>query len=251
MGKRTIRFSRESFAHRPALDTAISRALLHNVASGNESETLRLHRPGSVVAFSRQDSKSAGYRQAVQSAHDHGFDAIQRLVGGRAAVFHENTMAFAWTIPDQEPRTSVKERFEEISRLIANSLLSLGVDARVGEIPGEYCPGSCSVNARGIKKLMGVGQRLIPRAAHIGGVLVIKESQRVRDVLVPVYEHLGFPWEKETAGSIEDEIGTIRYEDVEMAIVEAFREKFAIEEGCLTNSTKELASRFESEHLIT
>ena len=251
MGKRTIRFSRESFAHRPALDTAISRALLHNVASGIEPETLRLHRTASVVAFSRQDSKSAGYYQAIESAQNQDFGAIQRLVGGRAAVFHENTMAFAWTIPDQEPRKSVRERFEEISNLIANSLLSLGVDARVGEIPGEYCPGSCSVNARGLKKLMGVGQRLIPRASHIGGVLVIKDSDRVRNVLVPVYEHLGFPWKKETAGSIEDEIGTIHYEDVERAIIEAFKEKFEIEEGCLANSTKELAIRLEPEHLIT
>ena len=251
MGKRTIRFSRESFAHRPALDTAISRALLHNVASGIEPETLRLHRTASVVAFSRQDSKSAGYYQAIESAQNQDFGAIQRLVGGRAAVFHENTMAFAWTIPDQEPRKSVRERFEEISNLIANSLLSLGVDARVGEIPGEYCPGSCSVNARGLKKLMGVGQRLIPRASHIGGVLVIKDSDRVRNVLVPVYEHLDFPWKKETAGSIEDEIGTIHYEDVERAIIEAFKEKFEIEEGFLANSTKELAIRLEPEHLIT
>ena len=30
-----------------------------------------------------------------------------------------------------------------------------------GEVAGEYCPGQHSVNARGERKLMGVGQRLI------------------------------------------------------------------------------------------
>ena len=61
-----------------------------------------------------------------------------------------------------------------------DSFRRLGVDARVGEIPGEYCPGAYSVNARGVKKLMGVGQRLVPSAAHVGGVVVVNGANRVQ-----------------------------------------------------------------------
>ena len=32
---------------------------------------------------------------------------------------------------------------------IASALRGLGVDAHVGAVPGEYCPGDHSVNARG------------------------------------------------------------------------------------------------------
>ena len=39
------------------------------------------------------------------------------------------------------------------------------VDARVGEVPGEYCPGSHSVNARGRVKVVGTAQRMVRRVA--------------------------------------------------------------------------------------
>jgi hypothetical protein len=78
------------------------------------------------------------------------------------------------------------------------------VDARVGEVPGEYCPGEYSVNAGGSLKLMGVGQRIVNGAAHVGGVLVVSDSARVRDALAPVYAALGISWRPESAGSVAD-----------------------------------------------
>ena len=59
-----------------------------------------------------------------------------------------------------------------MAELIAATLRGLGVDARVGEVPGEYCPGAYSVNARGAVKLSGIGQRMIRGGAHMGGVVV-------------------------------------------------------------------------------
>ena len=51
-------------------------------------------------------------------------------------------------IADPQPPKRTYERFEEVAGLIADALRALGVDARVGEVPGEYCPGAYSVNAR-------------------------------------------------------------------------------------------------------
>ena len=38
---------------------------------------------------------------------------------------------------------------------------------------------------------MGVGQRLVRGAAHVGGVVVVDQGDRIRDVLLPVYDALG------------------------------------------------------------
>ena len=89
---------------------------------------------------------------------------------------------------------------------IERALRTLGVDARIGEVPGEYCPGDYSINARGETKLAGLGQRIIKGASHIGGVIVVGGAGRMRDVLVPVYEALGLDWDPGTTGSIEDEV---------------------------------------------
>ncbi len=215
---RSISLYTESFAARAAYDTAVSRALLHAAARGEARESLRLHKPSDVIAFSVLDRARPGFREAVAAAHARGWGAILRLAGGRAAVFHTETIAFAWCIPDPEPRGSIALRFEQIANVVARALQSLGVDARVGAVPGEYCPGDHSVNARGARKLMGVGQRLVKGAAHVGGVIVVRDSARVRDALVPVYAAMGVDWDPASAGAVEDEVPGVTWGDVLAAL---------------------------------
>jgi lipoate-protein ligase A len=215
---REIALYTESFAERAAYDTAVSRALLHAAARGEARESLRLHVPPDVVAFSVLDRARPGFREAVAAARAGGWDAILRLAGGRAAVFHRETIAFAWCIPDPEPRGSIARRFDWIAGVITRAIGSLGVDARVGAVPGEYCPGDHSVNARGARKLMGVGQRLVRGAAHVGGVIVVRDAARVRDALVPVYAAMGVAWDPATAGAIEDELPGVTRADVLAAL---------------------------------
>jgi len=212
----------ESFAERPAYDTAVSRALLHGVAAGRHPEALRLHRPGAVVAFSALDRAQPGFREAVAAAKDEGFGAIVRLAGGRAAVFHEATLAFAWCVSDPEPRKRIAARFDHAATVARETLLSLGVEAHIGAVPGEYCPGAHSVNARGRTKLVGIGQRIVRGAAHVGGVLVIGSSDRIRAPLGPVNAALGVDWDPSVVGSVEDEVGPVAWEDVRDAWIAAF-----------------------------
>ena len=152
-------------------NAAVSHAMLRRISDGLEPETLRLYRPERIVAFGPMDRVTPGYRDAVSAARDRGFAAIERLSGGRAAVFHEQTLAFAWSVRDPDPRLRIRERFGEVASLLVAAFASLGVDARVGEVPGEYCPGEHSVNARGRTKLAGLGQRVVAHAAHLGGVV--------------------------------------------------------------------------------
>ena len=82
-----------------------------------------------------------------------------------------------------------------------DSFRRLGVDARVGEIPGEYCPGAYSVKRSRREEAHG------SRSAPCSQCRPTLEEwwwwtveSRVRDVLLPVYRHLGFDWDPETAG---------------------------------------------------
>jgi lipoate-protein ligase A len=87
------------------------------------------------------------------------------------------------------------------------ALSELSIDARIGEVSGEYCPGEFSVNARGESKLAGIGQRVFTGGAHVGGVVVVRGAGRIRTVLEPIYEALELDWRPATTGSIALEIG--------------------------------------------
>jgi lipoate-protein ligase A len=197
----------------------VTHALLRGVSSGARRETLRLYEPDDVVVFSLLDARRPGFRAACAVAAELGCGAVIRLAGGHAALFHRGCLAFSWAVPDASERDGIERRFEAVSRWLAASLRTLGVDARVGEVPGEYCPGAHSVNARGRVKLMGVGQRVVRGAAHVGGVVVVRDGARVREVLEPVYRALELPWDPATAGAVEDEAGALAVEDVRRAVL--------------------------------
>lgn len=231
------------------LDVAISHSILSAVSSGDMGPTLRLHIPGPLVAFGRADRVTTGYSSAVRAARAHGFEAVERLAGGRAAVFHESTIAFSLALPEPDPKIGIHERFEMISRLMADAFDSLGVDARIGELPGEYCPGQWSVNVGGKVKVMGVGQRLVRGAAHIGGVVVVDDGDRIRDVLVPVYRALGLDWDPRTAGSLADRSPGITTDLVMKSIQDQFMRRFPIVERGLHPAILDRADRLVADHL--
>jgi len=242
--------TRRGFATPAALSTAVARATLMRVAAGEVPATFRVHRPPRILAFSKQDAASPNFSAAVQAAREAGFEPVIRLAGGRAAVYHEKTLALSWAVPDSRPSARTEERFRELADLLADSIRELGVDARVGEVPGEYCPGAWSVNARGETKLVGIGQRLIAGAAHRGAVIVVGDSARVRDPLIPVYEALGLDWDQATAGSIEDEVAGITVQRVEEAILARLGQLYELREARVDPETLSLAERLESEHSI-
>lgn len=232
-----------------ALDVAISHSILYAVSRGELGPTLRLHVPGPVLAFGRSDRVTPGYAAAVRAAEAHGFAAVERLAGGRAAVFHEKTIAFSLATPEIEPKSGIQERFEMISELMAAAFETLGVDARIGELPGEYCPGRWSVNVAGKTKVMGVGQRLVRGAAHLGGVVVVDEGYRIRDVLIPVYRALGLDWDPRTAGSLADRSPGITMSLVNEAIENQFRRRYPMVERGIPAQVLAHAETLVPEHL--
>ena len=243
-----LRLIRDSFPDRPAFGTAVSEAILMRVAAGELGGTVRLHRPGPELAFSKQDAASPGFSAAVAAARGVGFEPVLRLAGGRAAVFHEGTLALARATPAAHPARTTRERFEEVAATITAALRRLGVDARIGEVPGEYCPGAFSVNAGGRLKLAGIGQRLIKGAAHVGCVIVAGGGQELRSVLAPVYEALEIEWDPATAGSVDEVVPGVTTADVEAAVLAQLGDRFELAEVDLDPDTLALAERLEPRH---
>jgi octanoyl-[GcvH]:protein N-octanoyltransferase len=202
------------------------------------------------VAFGPRDRVEPRFAEAVAAAGRHGFAAVERLAGGRAAVFHEGTIAFSWAIPDPAAREGIRPRFELLADIMVEAIRSLGIDARVGEVPGEYCPGEHSVNARGRTKLMGVGQRVVAGAAHVGGVVVVSGTDRVREVLLSVYAALGLDWDPATVGSLEDEVPGLTWESAQEAVVDAFGRRFDVVEGDLSEDLLSLAEHLQARHAV-
>jgi len=195
--------------------------MLRSVAAGERGESLRLYAPDDALLFSSLDARRPGFDRAVAIASEEGYVPVTRLAGGHAAVFLQSSVAFAWASPDPEAHLHIQPRFERLTGWIVDGLQRLGLDARVGEVPGEYCPGEYSVNIGGRVKVMGVGQRVIRGGAHVGGVLTIAQTTGLRDILVPVYEALDLEFRPETAGGVADFDATLTPARVIAALVEA------------------------------
>lgn len=193
----------DSFPRDGLLDTAVSSTILGQVSRREVGETVRLHRTGPILAFGKLDRLRPGYGEAVAAARAHGYEPVERIAGGRAAVFHEGTISFSQSLPlGQGAYQGTRDRFASMAELIRDALTEFGIDAHLGEVPGEYCPGEFSVNAGGRLKLAGIGQRVRSGGAHLGAVIVVRGGDRIREVLEPVYEALELEWDPASCGSV-------------------------------------------------
>lgn len=228
------------------LDTATSRAILQAVSRGEMSETFEIGTASRVVAFGKHDTHSPGFAPSLGVAIDHGFQPTVRIAGGRAAVFHEATIRFGWTLVDDDPATTMHDRFRTMSTMVTDTLAVFGIHGVVGEIPGEYCPGSYSVHIAG-RKVAGIGQRLTRNAAHVGGVIVMNNSKAINEVLVPIYELLDIPLDPSTTGAVADAFPI----DID-AFADAFTSSVAqgrpTDDIWLPGAVKDQAASFRPDH---
>jgi lipoate-protein ligase A len=242
---RRVQLLRDGFADHPALDAAVSHALLRRVAAGEVAPTLRLYRPGPTLAFGRLDRLRPGYADAVATARGRGFEPVARLPGGHAAAYHGESLVLDLIGDGPDAIAGVHDRFADAARLLAQALRALGADARVGEVPGEYCPGRYTVNARGAVKLAGTAQRLVRGGWLLSASLVVRDGAAIRAVLDDVYARLELEWDPATAAALEDEVAGVRVDDAERALLDAFA---PAGEGELDQETRALARRLEPGH---
>jgi lipoate-protein ligase A len=245
-----MRLMRTPPAATAAAEMATSHALLRRVAAGELPPTLRLYRPAPTVAFGKLDAVRPGYPAAVERARAAGFEAVLRLPGGHAAAYHEQSLGIDLVLPAADPVAEVHDRFAAAAALLAEALRTLGVDARVGEVPGEYCPGAYSVNAAGAVKLVGTGQRVVRGAALLGAAIVVRDGAEIRAVLRDVYAALGIEWSEATAGSVDEQVPGASVGAVDAAVAAAYGGRYALEPAELDPATARLARELEPQHAL-
>ena len=220
------------------LEAAISHALLDRVGAGELPETLRVAPTPAMVSFGRLDTHAPGFADAVRAAQAHGFAAVHRLAGGRAAAFHPQTLVFAWVAADPQPQAGTHVRFAHLAGLVADAL-----DLRVGAIEGEYCPGDYSLHAGGVK-VGGISQRVTKSASATEGMVVIEGGERIREVLVAVNAALGVDWDPATAG----DLAGVSLEDARDAVLARVARDRPLEPAVLDTDTLGLARRYATRH---
>jgi octanoyl-[GcvH]:protein N-octanoyltransferase len=185
---------------------------------------LRVYRPAPTVAFGRLDAIRPGYERAIGAARAHGFEPVLRVAGGHAAAYHEGCVGFDLVAGDDDPIAGLQDRFARGAERLKDILRGFGIDARVGEIPGEYCPGRWSVNARGRVKLAGTAQRVVRHAWLLAVIVVVEDGQALRPVLEDVYRELDLELDPGTIGGAHDESPRATIEVVEAAIRHSYAE---------------------------
>jgi octanoyl-[GcvH]:protein N-octanoyltransferase len=214
----------------PEADLLAGVDLLRRVREGASPATLRIYRPDPTLAFGQRDVRLPGFDAAVAAARAAGFAPVVRKAGGRAAAYHRGTLIVDHVEPAGEAMVGHQERFRVLGELYAGALRSLGVDAAVGELPGEYCPGEFSVHGKpgpgsavsAPVKLVGTAQRVVAGAWLFASVFVVRDSAPVRGVLRDVYAAMGLPFEASTAGAVEDLVPGVAVDDVEAALLKAY-----------------------------
>lgn len=194
----------ESFGAAEDLQHALE--LLAAARRGELGPSLRIYRPRPTVAFGQRDARLPGFAAAAAACRGLGFEPLVRKAGGRAAAYHQGCLILDHIEPEPNAVAQSLARFAGFAQLLAGALSDAGVQAGVGEIPGEYCPGEYSVHGGTDAriKLVGTAQRVVSGAWLFSSVVVVEDSAPLREVLTAVYEALGLDWDPATAGAAED-----------------------------------------------
>ncbi|RZU48710.1 lipoate-protein ligase A [Krasilnikovia cinnamomea] len=210
----------EELAGGPAHDVALGPLLLRR-GLGEARDILRVYSPEPTAAFSRRDTLRPGYPGAAEAVHRLGFAPVVRPQGGSLAAYHRGSVVVDHVCRAEQASPEPVERFQRFAALHAALLVRLGVDARIGPVAGEYCPGEYSINAGGMK-IVGSAQRVTRDGWLFSTVIQVAGSDRLREVLTAAYRELGYDFEPATVGAVEDVVPGVTVPVVTAAVRAAY-----------------------------
>ncbi len=131
-------------------------------------------------------------------------------------------------MPTADSLAGIQERFAREADRYADAFRRLGIDARVGEVPGEYCPGAFTVNAAGRRKLIGAAQRVMRGGWLLSTVVVIDAAAGVRRALDSVYGALELELDPSTVGAVSEEAAGVSVEAVERLLLDDYSQRYVL-----------------------
>ncbi len=237
-----------AFPGDPVLDVALTHALLRDVAAGRRGATLRIFRPGPTVAFGKLDRLLDGLPAACRCARALGRTPLIRLAGGQAAVYDERCVVVEHVSAEADVTAGLRERFAAQSARIAGALRALGVDARVGPLAGEYCPGEHSINVGGRRKVAGIAQRAVRGAAVTSAVVVVGGGEDLRAAVAAVYAALGRDVDAAVAGALDEAAPGLDADDISASLRAAYAADLPLRETAAGEALLKAARALAPEH---
>jgi octanoyl-[GcvH]:protein N-octanoyltransferase len=182
----------------------LQQAVLDEVASGGRGPTALVWTSPRYVGVTRPETRLPGFREAVKVAQSHGFPVLVRNSGGGAVAANNGSISFSLTLPVEDLRHGLYERYAEGVDLIAAALGRLGVAAEGGPVEGEFCPGAHSVRSGGPGgvKHAGLAQRVTRRAARLEALVLVTHAGELVPVLQGFYGALGLPFRPDSVGDL-------------------------------------------------
>lgn len=227
---RAVMLEDQPLAGGPAHDAVLGPVLLAR-GLDDAREIVRIHRPEPTAAFSRRDTRRPGFDRAAAACRELGFEPVVRPQGGQLAAYHRGSVVIDHVVRESNPSAGLRGRFERFAELHSAVLAGMGLDARIGELPGEYCPGEFSVNAAGAVKIVGSAQRITRDGWLFSTVIQVTGSEAIREVLTRAYDEIGYELDPLTIGSVEDFLPGITAGAVEWALTSEYTAILAADPG--------------------
>ncbi|MEU4626771.1 hypothetical protein AB0G04_43165 [Actinoplanes sp. NPDC023801] len=210
----------EDASSRPGHDVELGPHLLRH-GLGDARDILRIYSPAPTAAFSRRDTLRPGYERAASAVRQHGFEPVVRPQGGSLAAYHRGSVVVDHVHRAEQSSPNPVERFQRFAAMHTAMLAGLGADARIGPVPGEYCPGEYSINAGGVK-IVGSAQRVTRDGWLFSTVIQVSGTAVLREVHTAAYRELGYDFDPATVGSLEDVVPDLTVERVAEAVRAAY-----------------------------
>lgn len=183
----------------------LQHAVLEEVGAGRAGATMLVWSSAPYVALTRLETRLPGFGEAVSAAERLGYPVMVRNSGGGAVAANEGSVSFSLTVPVEDMRHGLYERYDEGVGIVAAALRRVGVTgAEGGEVEGEFCPGAYSVRSGGERGLKhaGLAQRVTKRAARIEALVLAERTGELEPVLEAVYGSLGKPFRPSCLGDV-------------------------------------------------
>lgn len=182
----------------------LQQVMLQEVASGERGPTALMWTSPRYVGATRPERRLPGFEEATRAVENLGFPVLVRNSGGGAVAANEGSISFSLTIPVEDLRQGLFERYAEGVDLVSAALRRAGTEAEGGAVEGEFCPGAYSVRSGGRLgvKHAGLAQRVTRRAARLEALILVSNTAELVPALGRFYGALGLPFRPESIADL-------------------------------------------------